>query len=432
VNRKKLLLLSIALVFSLISSQTAYSAPKKSTGKKTTIIVEIDGVKPLKITGTKKQVDEKIKKLEAEALALVQQAIRGDSCRVTVCTKIDKDEKSGNTIERPLTDTEIAIIESKALIKAIQKVELVKLAQKQNSGVQMVIPISVDGVDSTISGTAAQIAIKLTELQTKASDKQIDPCAAGGCTKIIVNATTGETTVLPLSAEDLAQRAKDIEDRTISARKMLEAAASAEPEPSLTLSVQLPNQSFGTSGTRAQLEEFVKELESRAATFSNSEDPCASGGCTKVIVNATTGETTVLPLSAADLAQRATDRAAEASRSAAAASAARESLANAEPTLTLSVQLPNQGFGTSGTRSQLEQVVRDLESRAAAAAERAAADPCAGGCAPGISVNASTGVVTVVPVTPEQIAQRSADAVAEANRSAELAAAARETLNALP
>jgi hypothetical protein len=334
VNRKKLLLLSIALVFSLISSQTAYSAPKKSTGKKTTIIVEIDGVKPLKITGTKKQVDEKIKKLEAEALALVQQAIRGDSCRVTVCTKIDKDEKSGNTIERPLTDTEIAIIESKALIKAIQKVELVKLAQKQNSGVQMVIPISVDGVDSTISGTAAQIAIKLTELQTKASDKQIDPCAAGGCTKIIVNATTGETTVLPLSA--------------------------------------------------------------------------------------------------ADLAQRATDRAAEASRSAAAASAARESLANAEPTLTLSVQLPNQGFGTSGTRSQLEQVVRDLESRAAAAAERAAADPCAGGCAPGISVNASTGVVTVVPVTPEQIAQRSADAVAEANRSAELAAAARETLNALP
>ena len=403
-----------------------------STNKKITISVEIEGAKPLKIQGTKTQVNAKILKLEREAIALVQKAVASDSCRVSVCKKIDKDEKSGNSIERPLTDTEITIQESKALIQAIKKVELVKLAQKQNSGVQMVIPISVDGVRSTISGTSAQIAVKLTELQTKAVEKQIDPCAAGGCTKVEVNASTGVTTVSPLSAADLAQRAKDIEDRSISARKTLAAAVSAEAEPSLTLSVQLPNQSFGTSGTRSQLEEFVKGLESRAATYSNSEDPCAAGGCTKVEVNASTGVTTVSPLSAADLAQRATDRAAEASRSASAASAARESLANAEPTLTLSVQLPNQGFGTSGTRSQLEQVVRDLESRSAAAAAQAAADPCAGGCAPGISVNASTGVVTIVPVSPEQIAQRSADAVASANRAAELAAAARETLNALP
>ena len=305
-----------------------------STNKKITISVEIEGAKPLKIQGTKTQVNAKILKLEREAIALVQKAVASNSCRVSVCKKIDKDEKSGNSIERPLTDTEITIQESKALIQAIKKVELVKLAQKQNSGVQMVIPIYVDGVRSTISGTSAQIAVKLTELQTKAVEKQIDPCAAGGCTKVEVNASTGVTTVSPLSA--------------------------------------------------------------------------------------------------ADLAQRATDRAAEASRSASAASAARESLANAEPTLTLSVQLPNQSFGTSGTRSQLEQVVRDLESRSAAAAAQAAADPCAGGCAPGIDVNASTGVVTIVPVSPEQIAQRSADAVASANRAAELAAAARETLNALP
>ena len=301
-----------------------------SNDKKITISVEIEGAKPLKIQGTKTQVNAKILKLEREAIALVQKAVASDSCRVSVCTKIDKDDKSGNSIERPLTDTEITIKESKALIQAIEKVELVKLAQKQNSGVQMVIPIFVDGVRSTISGTSAQIAVKLTELQTKAVEKQIDPCAAGGCTKVEVNASTGVTTVSPLSAADLAQRAKDIEDRSISARKTLAAAVSAEAEPSLTLSVQLPNQSFGTSGTRSQLEEFVKGLESRAATYSNSEDPCAAGGCTKIEANASTGVTTVSPLSAADLAQRATDRAAEASRSAELAAAARETL-NALP-----------------------------------------------------------------------------------------------------
>jgi hypothetical protein len=469
-NRKKLLIVSgsLSVLLMIISSQHTNAAPpltisqlekklgqalgkgdiaaadkikrkikqqqgiNKSTDKKITISVEIEGVKPLKIQGTKKQVNKKIKKLESEALALVQQAIRGDSCRVTVCTKIDEDEKSGNTIERPLTDIEIAIIESKALIQAIQKVELVKLAQKQNSGVQMVIPISVDGVSSTITGTAAQIAVQLTELQTNAVEKQIDPCAAGGCTKMIVNATTGVTNVLPLSAADLAQRAKDTEDRSTSARKMLEAALSAEAEPSLTLSVQLPNQSFSTSGTRSQLEEFVKGLESRAAEYSNSVDPCAAGGCTKVEVNASTGVTTVSELSAADLAQRSAAAVASANSAAAAASAARESLANAEPTLTLSVELPNQGFGTSGTRLQLEQVVRDLESRAAAAAERAAADPCAAGGCTKMIVNASTGVTTVSELSAADLAQRSANAVASANSAAELAAAARETLNALP
>ena len=42
----------------------------KSTDKKITISVEIEGVKPLKIQGTKKQVNKKIKKLESEALEI--------------------------------------------------------------------------------------------------------------------------------------------------------------------------------------------------------------------------------------------------------------------------------------------------------------------------------------------------------------------------
>jgi len=397
------------------------------------ILVEIDGVAPLQIEGSKKQVTNKIKKLETEAIALAQAAVAGDKCRATICTTIQVDEKTGNSIERPLTVTEVAIEESKTLIKAIQQIELVKLAQKQNSGVQMIIPISVDGVKSKISGTAAQIASQLTELQQKAAEKQIDPCAAGGCTKVIVNATTGVTNVVPLSVEDLAQRKIDMQERATSARKMLEAAAKAEPEPSLTLSVQTPNQSISTSGTRAQLEEFVQTLEKRATEYKSQNDPCAAGGCTKVEVNATTGVTTVSPLSAADLAQRATDRAAEATRAADAAKAARESLGSAEPTLTLSVQTPNQGFGTSGTRSQLEQVVKDLEKRAAAAAETAKQpDPCAAGGCTKVEVNATTGVTTVSPLSAAELAQRATDRAAEANRSAELATAARESLDKLP
>jgi len=420
----------IALGSLILTPTTANSAPKKSQNKIVTISVEIEGAKPLVIKGTKRQVDAKILKLEKEAVALVQNAIKADSCRVTVCTKTDIDEKSGNSIKRPLTDTEVAIQESNSLINAIKKVELVKLAQKQNSGIQMVIPISIGGINSTISGTSAQIAIKLTELQISAVEKKVDPCAAGGCTKIIVNATTGVTNVLPLSTKDLAQRAADIENRSVSARQMLDAAVSAVAEPSLTLSVQLPNQSFGTSGTRAQLTEFVTGLERRAAEFANSVDPCAAGGCTKVEVNASTGVTTVSPLSEADLAQRAVDRTAEASRSAEAASAAREALGNAEPTLTLSVQLPNQGFGTSGTRAQLEEVVRGLESRAAEYAN--SFDPCAAGGCTKIEANASTGVTTVSPLSEADLAQRAVDRTQNANRSAELAAAARETLNALP
>jgi hypothetical protein len=47
-------------------------------------------------------------------------------------------------------------------------------------------------------------------------------------------------------------------------------------------------------------------------------------------------------------------------------------------------------------------------------------------------VNASTGVTTVSPLSAADLAQRATDATQNANRSAELAAAARDTLNALP
>ena len=116
----KITALSFIAIGSLIlTPTTANSAPKKSSNKQITISVEIEGGKELVIKGTQKQVDAKILKLQKEAIASVQKAIAGNSCRVTLCTKTDIDDKTGNSIKRPLTDTEVAIQESKALINAI-------------------------------------------------------------------------------------------------------------------------------------------------------------------------------------------------------------------------------------------------------------------------------------------------------------------------
>jgi hypothetical protein len=139
------------------------------------------------------------------------------------------------------------------------------------------------------------------------------------------------TTVLPLSAEDLAQRARDRSAAATQARAIADAAASSVAEPILSLSVNTPNQGFGTSGTRSQLEATVRDLEQRAAdAAAHAQDPCAAGGCTKVIVDLHWGlqppTTTILPLDAADIAQRATDAAANAARAAELASAARAAL----------------------------------------------------------------------------------------------------------
>jgi hypothetical protein len=75
--------------------------------------------------------------------------------------------------------------------------------------------------------------------------------------------------------------------------------------PTHTVVVQTPNQSVGISGSlEAVTEQLAKISQTPQAPLA---DPCVLGACTKVDVNATTGITTVSPLSMSDLAQRYKD-----------------------------------------------------------------------------------------------------------------------------
>jgi hypothetical protein len=75
--------------------------------------------------------------------------------------------------------------------------------------------------------------------------------------------------------------------------------------PTHTVVVQTPNQSVGISGSlEAVTEQLAKITQTPQAPLA---DPCVLGACTKVDVNATTGITTVSPLSMSDLAQRYKD-----------------------------------------------------------------------------------------------------------------------------
>lgn len=94
--------------------------------------------------------------------------------------------------------------------------------------------------------------------------------------------------------------------------------------PTHTISVQTANSSWGTSGTPEQIAVAVASLAPAPITV----DPCLNGGCTKVEVNATTGITTVLPLSETDLKQRAVDQINNNQRQAELAKAAYQALPN--------------------------------------------------------------------------------------------------------
>jgi hypothetical protein len=94
--------------------------------------------------------------------------------------------------------------------------------------------------------------------------------------------------------------------------------------PINTLIVQTANTSWGTSGTPEQIAQAVQKL----APAPLVADPCINGGCTKVEVNATTGVTTILPLSEADLKQRAKNQVEQNQRQAELAKSAYQALPN--------------------------------------------------------------------------------------------------------
>lgn len=111
-------------------------------------------------------------------------------------------------------------------------------------------------------------------------------CTTGNCGADI-NCTTGEVTYYDVPVNDTPPAPQPV-------------------APTHQVIIQTSNFSMGIEGT---LENVTSELN-RIAVLPEplGEDPCASGGCMKTIVNATTGEVQVLPLDAQELAQRAIDR----------------------------------------------------------------------------------------------------------------------------
>jgi hypothetical protein len=59
------------------------------------------------------------------------------------------------------------------------------------------------------SGSLEAVTAELANINVIPQAPLADSCVLGTCTKVEVNATTGVTTVLPLSLDDLAQRYKD-------------------------------------------------------------------------------------------------------------------------------------------------------------------------------------------------------------------------------
>ena len=337
----KQLTVAIAALLILTASPAANSTSKNTAGKKITIsVTALDGT-ILKISGTRAQVERKLLRLERQAVVLAERAAAADPCRTTLCINKVVDVSTGVTTETALTEAEIAIREATVLAEASKKIELATLARAKYIGAGAAdvlgIPISVNGTSMTITGTAAEISAQVSELQRQAIEAEaaieVDPCAAGGCTKTIVDLHWGNapatTTVLPLSAEDLAQRAIDRSASATRARAIADAAASSVPEPIIAISVQTPNQSFGTSGTRSQLEATVRDLETRAAQAAES----AAAGCTGCfdrVVDLHWGlapaTVTDIPFSPERIAQHAADAAANTASAAALAAAAREAL----------------------------------------------------------------------------------------------------------
>jgi hypothetical protein len=114
-------------------------------------------------------------------------------------------------------------------------------------------------------------------------------CPSGNCA-VEINCTTGVVTYT------------DAPPRTNTPALVIPAPVTATHQ----VVIQTANSSIGTSGTYEQVQQLVQQVIE--APKAPQLDPCASGGCNKIIVNATTGITQVLPLSPADIQQRLVDQ----------------------------------------------------------------------------------------------------------------------------
>lgn len=298
-----------------------------------------------------------------------------------------------------------------------------------------------DGQELSLFGTIKGIADTVTKLQVEALELQArveigDNCRVTTCYKSVVDATTGEQQTLALTEDEIKARESFAQNRLLQVSKVLTAVGdnyTSKLEPVLAIPINAGGSSFTIQGTVAQISKQIQDLKNRVNELQDQADPCALTTCYKTIVDIAAGTVETIPLSAADLAQRAVDRVNELQRAIAVAQAAENNSGNASQVYQLSVETANQGFGTSGTRAQLEQVVRDLQERAAqAAANAAAVDPCAAGGCSAVEVNATTGVTTIRELTASELAMRETMRAQEAARTAELAAAAAAALANIP
>jgi hypothetical protein len=300
---------------------------------------------------------------------------------------------------------------------------------------------SDDGSQLALFGTINAIKESVTRLQVEALELQArleisDNCRVATCFKTVVDVTTGVQQTLALTEEEIKEREFFSQSRLLQISKVLTAVGddyTSKLEPVLAIPINAGGSSFTIQGTVAQISKQIQDLKNRVTELQDQADPCSLTTCYKTIVDIAAGTVETIPLSLNDLAQRATDRVNELQRAIAVAEAAENNAGSASPVYQLSVETQNQGFGTSGTRAQLEQVVRDLQERAAqAAASAAAADPCAAGGCTAVEVDATTGVTTIRELSASELAMRETMRADQAARTAELAAAAAAALANIP
>lgn len=277
------------IIFSLlfvspISAFAAPEPPEKDYKVFELILQDYEG-NPFRVFGTQEQIRGQVEKLAAEAISLSAAVALGDNCRIQACFKQIVDVSKGTTELVPLTEEEILRRELDVANRAIKVQSLVESAGSDyqvRADAIFAIPLNAGGTSRTIQGSLSQIAAEVARLRAEADSLKggEDPCAIETCYKTIVDLHWGlapaTTTTIPLTAEDLAQRAIDRNRQAEQAEALAQAAEAGMSEgasPVYQVEVSTPNQSYGTSGTRSQLAEQVRQLQEQAnAARSNAEN----------------------------------------------------------------------------------------------------------------------------------------------------------------
>jgi hypothetical protein len=280
-NTKKILTLGMALSLLLVGQPAnAESVLRYSGFNMFHLVLTDDSGSQISYSGTYEQIQTQISQLQEQAIALASQVQLGDSCRITACYKKIVNASTGEESILPLSEAEIVNRELEVARTASRYQALIESAVSNylaKATEIYAIPLSVAGSTQTIQGTPQQIAEQVQRLRGEVdalkANSSIDPCTVETCYKTIVDLHWGlspaTTTTIPLSAEDLAQRAIDRNQVATRAEAIASAAESglaSGPAPVYRMDVASNNTFFGTSGTREQLAATVAQLAERAAS----------------------------------------------------------------------------------------------------------------------------------------------------------------------